>query len=168
MSRISKDERLEMNRKTHKPLVWLGIMSIVMLFAGLTSGHIVAKNDSMWVKITLPQEFLISTYIIVASSLTFFGAVWSMKKNKLGLSKIFIALTLVLGIFFIKSQLDGYEKLNTKGNYFTAGKIDMVVKAELNWNTKTDFFMLQWIKDASIRSIINSISRNQTGRQATW
>ena len=127
MSRISTEERLEMNRKTYKPLVWLGIMSIVMLFAGLISGHVVAKNDSMWVKITLPQEFLISTYIIVASSVSFFVAVWSMKKNKLGLSKLFIAITLVLGIFFVKSQLDGYEKLNAKGNYFTAGKIDMVI-----------------------------------------
>ncbi len=128
MNKISKEERLAMNRKTHKPLVWLGIMSIVMLFAGLISGHVVAKNDSMWVKITLPHEFLVSTFIIVASSLTFFGAVWSLKKNKMGLSKIFIALTMVLGIFFIKSQLDGYEKLNAKGNYFTAGKIDMVIK----------------------------------------
>jgi cytochrome c oxidase subunit 3 len=127
MSRISKEERQEINRKTYKPLMWLGIMSIVMLFAGLISGHVVAKSDSIWVKIILPNEFLVSTYIIVASSITFFGAVLSIKKNKLGLSKLLIALTLVLGVLFVKSQWDGYKKLNEKGSYFTA-KIDQVIR----------------------------------------
>jgi len=128
MNRISREERQEINQKTYKPLMWLGIMSIVMLFAGLISGHVVSKNDSLWVKITLPDEFLVSTYIIILSSISFFAATLSMKKGKPSYAKLFIALTLFLGIFFIKSQLEGYTKLNAKGNYFTAGKIDLVIK----------------------------------------
>ncbi len=128
MSAITKEERLEINKKTYKPLIWLGILSIVMLFAGFSSGYIVSQTDSLWVKITLPEAFYTSNYYIIGSSVTFFLATLFMKKNKRMFSNLFIFSTLILGILFVKSQYEGYLELNKKGNYFTFGNIDKVIK----------------------------------------
>jgi cytochrome c oxidase subunit 3 len=128
MARISKIEREEINKKVYKPLMWIAIASIVMLFAGFSSGYIVSKADSVWLKIVLPDEFMTSSIIIVLSSITFFIAQRCVAKNKMGAAKALVGLTLVLGILFIVYQLKGFEKLNEKGSFFSNGKVSMVIE----------------------------------------
>ena len=52
--------------KAKKNLVYIGMFSVVMFFAGLTSAYIVSMGDSFWVKTQLPQAFWISTVIILS------------------------------------------------------------------------------------------------------
>ena len=68
-------------KKVAKPLLWIGMMSILMLFAGLTSAVIVRKGDGNWLQYELPEMFLWSTIVILISSFGMVWAVYSAKKN---------------------------------------------------------------------------------------
>ena len=45
-----KEMRLKLKQKTAMPLLWIGIVSIVMVFAALTSAVIVSKGSRDWVR----------------------------------------------------------------------------------------------------------------------
>src|SRR5579872_1769290 len=64
-----------------KILLWIGLVSIVMLFAGLTSAYIVTQADNLWVRSSLPKMFMVSTAFILISSFTMKWAVSSIKKD---------------------------------------------------------------------------------------
>jgi len=99
------------NEKMKKNLVYVGIFSIIMLFAGFTSAYIVMMGDSFWLKYPLPSGFWLSTGSIIASSLTFILAIGAAKKNNQTLLKAFMALTVLLGIAFMYFQFKGYNQL---------------------------------------------------------
>lgn len=101
--------------KAKKNLVYIGMFSVVMFFAGLTSAYIVSMGDSFWVKTDLPSAFMISTVIIVLSSIAFQYAVLSVKKGKTSGLKLGVALTFVLGCAFVYFQFQGYGELSEKG-----------------------------------------------------
>ena len=54
---------------TEQVLLGIGIGSIVMLFAGLTSGYIVRQAEGNWMFFEMPSVFYISSAIILLSSL---------------------------------------------------------------------------------------------------
>jgi len=58
--------------KASKQLLFIGIFSISMFFAGLTSAFIVRKAEGNWTEFILPSWFLYSTIVIVISSLLLF------------------------------------------------------------------------------------------------
>ena len=72
----------EVKEKMKKNLVYVGIFSIVMLFAGLTSGYYVSMGKSFWLKYPMPTGFYLSTLFIALSSLTFWFAIQSAKKDR--------------------------------------------------------------------------------------
>jgi cytochrome c oxidase subunit 3 len=43
-----KEEFIAAKRKAAKPLMWIGIVSIIMLFAGLTSAYVVRAQNGNW------------------------------------------------------------------------------------------------------------------------
>jgi cytochrome c oxidase subunit 3 len=57
----SKELDPAVREKMKKNLVYVSIFSIVMLFAGFTSGYIVSMGDVFWVKYPLPLGFWLST-----------------------------------------------------------------------------------------------------------
>lgn len=117
--KISED--LVLKEKVSKNLLYVGIFSIVMLFAGLTSAYIVRQADGQWLRFTLPVMFWVSSGIILASSVTMHWAVVSIKNNKLQQLIQAVGATLILGILFGVSQVYGWGELLDGGIYF-AGK----------------------------------------------
>src|SRR3989344_7570848 len=106
---ISKSE---IKRKTSKPLLWIAIGSIVMLFAAFTSAAIVSKAASnVWVSFTMPFMFYASTLVIVLSSFTFHWASLSVKKGEIGKTTIAVSVTLFLGILFSIFQVLAWSDL---------------------------------------------------------
>jgi len=105
----------EVREGLKKNLVYVGIFSVIMLFAGLTSAYYVSMSDTFWLITPLPQAFFISTALIGISSLTFILAISFAKKLKLGMLKLFISLTLLLGIGFVYFQFQGYKALVASG-----------------------------------------------------
>jgi cytochrome c oxidase subunit 3 len=112
----------EIKRKTSKPLLWIAIGSIVMLFAAFTSAAIVSKAaSSVWVSFSMPIMFYVSTGIIVLSSFTFHWAYLSAKKNDIKKATIGVLITFSLGILFTIFQLMAWQDLVKQGVFF-AGK----------------------------------------------
>ncbi|MBL7923176.1 MAG: cytochrome c oxidase subunit 3 [Bacteroidia bacterium] len=113
------------NQFTEKPkiptariLLWLGIASIVMLFAGLTSGYIVRQAEGNWKFFEIPPVFYVSSAIILLSSVTMHLAVRAIKKDQLQDLKRFLIITLALGLAFVFTQFLGWNELVRNGVYF--------------------------------------------------
>ena len=62
-----------LNIKTNrakKMMLWFGMISMSMTFAGLTSAYVVSSSRADWIQqIELPFSFTISTFLILASSI---------------------------------------------------------------------------------------------------
>jgi cytochrome c oxidase subunit 3 len=113
-----KAEIKAMNKKSAKPLLWIGIVSIIMLFAGLTSAYVVRADNGNWLVFQLPPIAIVSTAVIITSSLTMFIAQLSIKKDKKGLASLFLFITFILGLVFTYTQYAGWKELTAEGIYF--------------------------------------------------
>lgn len=100
-------------KKAHpyKFILWVGLGSIIMMFAGLTSAHIVKKGQANWLAFDLPSVFYFSTIIIVLSSITMQLALKKFKAREMAQYRGFITVTVVLGCSFIVSQIMGFSAL---------------------------------------------------------
>jgi len=114
---------VEDKRKVRKPLLLIGLASIVMTFAGLTSGYVVSRSaliaDSQWLEFALPEQFYWATAAIVLSSISMVIAKNQIKKGKSGVAKTAVLITLVLGLAFALLQYLGWMNLIDRGLYFT-------------------------------------------------
>ena len=120
-SPLYKSELKAAQKKAAKPLLWIGIVSIVMLFAGLTSAYVVRADNGNWLLFNLPNAFFISTAIIVTSSITLFFALQMAKKNNTTGVILGVFVTFILGLAFTYTQFQGWGELTGKGIVF-AGK----------------------------------------------
>lgn len=112
-------ERYKQDR-AKKQMLWFGIISLCMTFAGLTSAYIVSMERRDWLEdYNFPTALIISTILIVISSLTIHMAKDAIIKEKRQLGTIFLLLTLGLGIAFVISQFYGFKSLTDQGYYFT-------------------------------------------------
>ncbi len=118
---VMSDEILK-KQKAQRNLVWLGTLSIVMLFAGLTSAYVVRRGAGDWFSIVLPQVFWISTAVIIFSSITMNFALYSFRKNKIRAGILFLGATFVLGLVFAWCQWQGWAELNSNGIYLSHAK----------------------------------------------
>jgi cytochrome c oxidase subunit III len=109
----------ELKEKSRKFLLWIGLISIAMMFAGLTSGYIVRRQTGTWLKFDLPFTFWISTAIILVSSISMNWVVQVVKKNALKMLPNAALITLILGIGFGVFQFISWATLISKNIYFT-------------------------------------------------
>jgi cytochrome c oxidase subunit 3 len=102
--------------KTYKMLLVFAMISIVMVFAGLTSAFVVSKSRPDWLKdFTLPTVFFYSTATLMLSSVTFWMAKRMVKKGNNSGGMIFLLVTLALGLLFIVLQFKGFNELYEQG-----------------------------------------------------
>lgn len=84
--------------------LWLFMVSVVMVFAGLTSAYIVRQAEGNWLEYELPDIFWITSGIAVLSSITLHWAYFSAKKDNFLNLKIGMVITVLLGILFLIGQ----------------------------------------------------------------
>jgi len=111
-------ERRAMGMNPSKFIVWLFIVSIVMLFAALTSAYIVKQSDGNWLNYNLPGMFWITSTIIVVSSITMHLAFKSAKEDRFNGLKIYLTLTTILGLAFLFGQYQSWKQLVDMDVYF--------------------------------------------------
>ena len=109
----------KVKEKTYKQMLWVSMISMTMMFAGLTSAYVVSGNREDWVSFELPSSFYISTLLIIISSLTVYLAERFIKKNEISKTTLFLVITLLLGLGFVFFQLQGFQQLIAEGLYFT-------------------------------------------------
>jgi cytochrome c oxidase subunit 3 len=104
---------------TAKILLWIAIVSMIMLFAGLTSAYIVRQAEGNWVKFDLPIAFYASTFVILASSATLHWASRSAVKKRMAGLRTGLMMTLGLGLAFCFTQFLGWSELVQTKIFFT-------------------------------------------------
>ena len=110
----------EKNNRAKKMMLWFGIISLTMSFAGLTSAVMVSSKRADWLSdIQMPEAFTISTLLILASSVVMIMAKAFLKKEKLKQSRFMLVLVWVLGIGFLISQFNGFGQIINQGYYLT-------------------------------------------------
>ena len=119
--------------KAKKMMLWFGMISITMTFAGLTSAFIVSSSRPDWLdSFVLPNWFTISTVSIVFSSIFFQLAKSRLDKYvRVSLPEniniyiernnvnILLVLTILTAIVFVVSQFLGFNEIISQGYYFT-------------------------------------------------
>jgi cytochrome c oxidase subunit 3 len=102
-------------RKSAKALLWIGIISMIMFWAGLTSAYIVRQNAGNWLLFNVPEMFFISTAVIILSSITFLFVQNAVKKNNQKGIVFGTLTTLILGFVFMACQYKGWGDLFDRG-----------------------------------------------------
>lgn len=95
-----------------KFLVWLFIIAITMLFAGLTSAYIVRMREGNWFQFELPKQFLYSTFVIVLSSITMWWAYRAAKNDEISQVNAGLITTFILGLGFCYLQFAGWKAMS--------------------------------------------------------
>ncbi|NDI97828.1 heme-copper oxidase subunit III [Flavobacterium sp. LaA7.5] len=120
---MSLQEHNERKARSYKMLLWFGMISMFMMFAGLTSAYVVSTSRPDWLNdFVLPDAFMISTAIIVLSSITFHMAKNAMKRDNRTLTTSLLLITLALGIGFVVAQFYGFSQVIEAGFYFTGAE----------------------------------------------
>ena len=115
------EEKRQLREKVAKPMLWVGMGSMVMIFGSLTSAYVVRMGKGDWLQFELPQLFYVSTAAIIISSVTMNWVVSAAKKNDYKSMKIASLLTLVLGLAFVLFQFQAWSSL-VEQKVFFAGK----------------------------------------------
>lgn len=106
--------------RAKKMMLWFGIVSLIMSFAGWTSAFVVSRTREDWLEdIQLPKAFAISAVVIIISSFTFIAAKRALRLGKNERTSIWLLATLVLGIIFIYNQFMGFDEIIADGYRFT-------------------------------------------------
>jgi cytochrome c oxidase subunit 3 len=106
--------------RAKKMMLWFGIASLLMTFAGWTSAYIVSSTREDWLKsFELPSSFYVSTVLLIVSSFTYILAKKAIKDGKSSLCTTFLLTTLGLGLAFIAFQFNGFSQIVSQGYYFT-------------------------------------------------
>ena len=108
------------NNRAKKMMLWFGMISMSMTFAGLTSAYVVSSSRADWIQqINLPFAFTLSTILIVLSSGTFYGALKMIRSQKMKEAQALLLSTMILAICFVYFQFQGFGSLVEMGYYFT-------------------------------------------------
>ncbi|MFD2914954.1 cytochrome c oxidase subunit 3 [Psychroserpens luteus] len=117
---LTEGTLVEKNNRAKRMMLWFGIGSLIMSFAGLTSAVLVSRKREDWMHdFVLPQAFLISCVLILISSFTFILAKKAIKDSNRSLATTMLLLTFGLGVAFIICQFEGFKQIIAFGYYFT-------------------------------------------------
>jgi len=107
----------QQRKKIHpyKFTLWVGIGSIIMMFAGFTSAYIVKREQPGWIGFSMPVIFWYSTAVMLLSSIMMQLSLSAFKNRDMGKYRNLIAVTTGLGTLFIVLQVIGYWQLNRMG-----------------------------------------------------
>ncbi|MEL7006321.1 MAG: cytochrome c oxidase subunit 3, partial [Bacteroidota bacterium] len=118
--RIVEEPKKPLSMNPRKFALWLFMITVVMIFAALTSAYIVRQAEGNWLDFALPVEMWISTGVILISSITMHWALIAAKKDNLEQVKVAISTTTVLGVVFLIAQLYVWSAL-VENNVFFVG-----------------------------------------------
>jgi len=109
---MTVEEHKARTSRSYKLLLIFAMISMTMMFAGLTSALVVSKSRPDWLtNFQLPSAFTYSLITILLCSITFHLAKRAIKKDDRKGTTTFLLTTLVLGFTFVFFQLQGFGQL---------------------------------------------------------
>jgi cytochrome c oxidase subunit 3 len=160
---------LSMNPK--KFALWLFMVSVVMIFAALTSAYIVRQAEGNWLFFDLPQLFWINSGIIVISSITMHWGYLSAKRDNLESVKTATGITAVLGLAFLVGQYLAWGALVENSVYFVgnpSGSFVYVLSGLHGLHIVSGVIFLMILFRSAMKLKVHSKSMNQIEMCATY
>ncbi|MDR6844142.1 cytochrome c oxidase subunit 3 [Flavobacterium granuli] len=119
MTMTAEDHKLRTAR-SYKLILLFAMVSMTMMFAGLTSAYVVSQSRADWLKnFELPSAFYFSTIAILGCSVAFHLAKKAIQKDNHNKTTLLLLATLALGISFVVLQFVGFGQIVENGHYFT-------------------------------------------------
>ncbi len=99
--------------------MWFLLLVVIMTFGGLIGAYIVISTNGVmeWKPFDLPIQVWVSTFLILASSLTYKIAQRAIDSNKQQKARNWLLATTVFGGIFIASQILAWFELVRRGVY---------------------------------------------------
>lgn len=163
------EETLSMNPR--KFILWLFVVSIIMLFAAMTSAYLVRRAEGNWLEYTIPAVFTYSSVVLIVSSLTMHWAYLAAKKDNFGSLKTAISITFALGIAFLYMQFQGWVELVNQKVFFVgnpAGSFMYVFTGLHGFHLISGLIVLVFALVAAFRLRIHAKNLNQIEIAATY
>lgn len=118
MTTINLASNTEKGMNPKKFALWLFIVSIIMIFASLTSAFIVRRAEGNWIIYDLPFALWLSSIIIILSSISMHWSILFLKKGNVSNSKLALSITIILGLAFGVSQYLSWNNLVEQKVFF--------------------------------------------------
>ena len=163
------EETLSMNPK--KFILWLFIVSIIMLFAAMTSAYLVRRAEGNWLEYTIPAVFSYSSVALVVSSLTMHWAYVAAKKDNFRSLRIAITITFALGIAFLYMQFQGWVQLVDQNVFFVgnpAGSFMYIFTGLHGFHLISGLIVLVFALVAAFRLKVHAKNLNQMEIATTY
>jgi cytochrome c oxidase subunit III len=118
---FSRDDAVEGAK--YRLAMWLGLVSVSMLFVAMTSAYVLRYYTSQsakvpdWRPLKVPSALWATTAIILLSSITIELARRALRHNRYQLFRSLLIATALLGGVFIIGQLIGWQQLVAQGVY---------------------------------------------------
>ncbi|HQW68655.1 MAG TPA: cytochrome c oxidase subunit 3 [Flavobacterium sp.] len=117
---MTAEEHKARTGRSYKLILLFAMLSMTMMFAGLTSAFVVSKSRGDWMEnFQLPTSFYFSTVAIILCSITFHLAKKAIQKDSRTATTGFLIATLALGILFVLLQFKGFGEIVQQGYFFT-------------------------------------------------
>ncbi|WP_339700750.1 cytochrome c oxidase subunit 3 [Algoriphagus aquimarinus] len=110
------DQPIAMHPK--KFALWLFLVTIVMIFAALTSAYIVRQSEGNWLEYDLPAIFWYTSGIVIVSSICLQYAYSAAKKDNLAGLRTGLGLAVLFGIAFLVGQWYSWVALVDENVFF--------------------------------------------------
>ena len=98
--------------------LWLFMVTVVMIFAALTSAYIVRQSEGNWLEYDLPDIVWYTSATIVLSSFTLHWSYLSAKRDNLKHLRIGMLLTSIFGVLFLIGQWYSWVALVDRDVFF--------------------------------------------------
>lgn len=160
---------LSMNPK--KFILWLFIVSIVMIFAALTSAYIVRQAEGNWLEYELPSMLYVSSIVIVLSSVFMHWGIISARRNNFFNLKLALSLTTFLGLAFLYTQWESWKQLVEMNVYFVgnpAGSFLYVLTGVHAFHLISGVIFLIIVLISSLRDRVHSKNMDLIEMSATY
>lgn len=116
--KIVEEAKKPISMNAKKFALWLFMVTVVMIFASLTSAYIVRQAEGNWVVFDLPWLLWATSIVIILSSATMHWTYLSAKKDELDKVKVGFGLTVALGITFLVGQFYAWGMLVDDSVFF--------------------------------------------------
>ena len=157
--KIVEEPQKPLSMHPKKFALWLFIASVVMLFASLTSAYIVREAEGNWVYFELPKLFYVTSVIVILSSITMQLSYISAKKDNLGQVKLWVVLTVILGVSFLVGQVLAWRELVLNSIYFVgnpSGSFLYVLTGLHGFHLVSGVIFLLVVLNATFKSNVHS------------
>jgi cytochrome c oxidase subunit 3 len=109
---MTNEEYKSRSARSYKLLLIFAMISMTMMFAGLTSALVVSKSRPDWMKdFQLPSSFFFSLVVILLCSVTMHLAKNAIQKDDRKTTSYLLGATLALGLAFVYFQFQGFSQL---------------------------------------------------------